>query len=41
MPSAVGHSHRPTTNVSHKGYKSKKATKGQLREQAKGAHIAT
>lgn len=36
MPSAVGHSHRPTTNVSHKGYKSKKATKGQLREQAKG-----
>ncbi|KAI1855334.1 hypothetical protein JX265_006523 [Neoarthrinium moseri] len=37
MPSAVGaHSHRPTTKVSHKGYKSKKATKGALREQAKG-----
>ncbi|KAH6656879.1 AARP2CN domain-containing protein [Truncatella angustata] len=37
MPSAVGsHSHRPTTKVSHKGYKSKKATKGELREQAKG-----
>ncbi|KAK9426828.1 putative AARP2CN domain-containing protein [Seiridium unicorne] len=37
MPSAVvAHSHRATTKVSHKGFKSKKATKGELREQAKG-----
>ncbi|CAJ2511077.1 Uu.00g067020.m01.CDS01 [Anthostomella pinea] len=37
MPSAVGgHSHRPTTKVVHKAFKSKKATKGALREQAKG-----
>lgn len=40
MPSAVGsHSHRPTTKVSHKGFKSKKATKGvndkKLRRQFK------
>lgn len=35
MPSAT-HSHRPTTKVAHKGFKSKKATKGSLREQAKG-----
>ncbi|GAW23667.1 hypothetical protein ANO14919_132420 [Xylariales sp. No.14919] len=35
MPSAT-HSHRPTTKVVHKGFKSKKATKGSLREQAKG-----
>ncbi|KAK2071828.1 hypothetical protein P8C59_006221 [Phyllachora maydis] len=38
MPSAVasGHSHRPTTKVSHKPFKSRKATKGALREAAKG-----
>ncbi|KAH9893712.1 AARP2CN domain-containing protein [Xylariomycetidae sp. FL2044] len=37
MPSAVAtHSHRPTTKVSHKGFKSKKSTKGALRDQAKG-----
>ncbi|KAI0124954.1 hypothetical protein BJ170DRAFT_635827 [Xylariales sp. AK1849] len=37
MPSAiVAHSHRPTTKVSHKGFKSKKATKGALRELSKG-----
>ncbi|TGJ85476.1 hypothetical protein E0Z10_g3324 [Xylaria hypoxylon] len=35
MPSAT-HSHRPTTKVAHKGFKSKKATKGSLRDQAKG-----
>ncbi|KAI1754755.1 hypothetical protein F4782DRAFT_460162 [Xylaria castorea] len=35
MPSAT-HSHRPTTKVVHKGFKSKKATKGSLRDQAKG-----
>ena len=36
MPAAVGHSHRPTTKVSHKGFKSRKATKGDLRERSKG-----
>ncbi|KAI8634129.1 hypothetical protein F5Y19DRAFT_200547 [Xylariaceae sp. FL1651] len=35
MPSAT-HSHRPTSKVVHKGFKSKKATKGALRDQAKG-----
>ncbi|TPX09534.1 uncharacterized protein E0L32_009277 [Thyridium curvatum] len=37
MPAAVaGHSHRPTTKVSHKAFKSKKTTKGALRDQSKG-----
>ncbi|KAL2195883.1 hypothetical protein P885DRAFT_39139 [Corynascus similis CBS 632.67] len=38
MQGAVGggHSHRPTTKVSHKAFKSRKATKGQLRDAAKG-----
>ncbi|KAI1340124.1 AARP2CN domain-containing protein [Xylariaceae sp. FL0016] len=36
MPSATAHSHRPTTKVVAKSFKSKKATKGALREQAKG-----
>ncbi|KAI1388284.1 DUF663-domain-containing protein [Hypoxylon trugodes] len=37
MPSAVAtHSHRPTTKVQPKTFKSKKATKGALRDQAKG-----
>lgn len=37
MPGAlVAHSHRPTTKVAHKAFKSKKATKGQLREESKG-----
>ncbi|KAI1210656.1 DUF663-domain-containing protein [Annulohypoxylon truncatum] len=37
MPSAVAtHSHRPTTKVLQKSFKSKKATKGALRDQAKG-----
>ncbi|KAK3297731.1 uncharacterized protein B0H64DRAFT_392908 [Chaetomium fimeti] len=38
MPGAVGggHSHRATTKVSHKGFKSRKSTKGQLRDAAKG-----
>ncbi|KAL2259489.1 hypothetical protein VTK26DRAFT_6830 [Humicola hyalothermophila] len=36
MPGAVGHSHRPTTKVSHKPFKSRKATKGQIRDAAKG-----
>ncbi|KAI5864277.1 DUF663-domain-containing protein [Durotheca rogersii] len=37
MPSAVAsHSHRPTSKVLPKAFKSKKATKGALRDQAKG-----
>ncbi|KAI1497039.1 AARP2CN domain-containing protein [Biscogniauxia marginata] len=37
MPSAVAaHSHRPTTKVVHKSFKSRKATKGSLRDEAKG-----
>jgi pre-rRNA-processing protein TSR1 len=39
MPSAT-HSHRPTTKVVHKAFKSKKATKGALRDQAKGEMIS-
>ncbi|KAI1167184.1 hypothetical protein F5B18DRAFT_602272 [Nemania serpens] len=35
MPSAT-HSHRPTTKVVHKTFKSRKSTKGSLRDQAKG-----
>ncbi|KAI0392664.1 putative pre-rRNA processing protein Tsr1 [Xylariaceae sp. FL0594] len=34
--SSATHSHRPTTKVVHKAFKSKKATKGALREQSKG-----
>ncbi|TQW00005.1 hypothetical protein V2A60_005418 [Cordyceps javanica] len=36
MPTAVGHSHRPTTKVSHKPFKSKAASKHELRDRAKG-----
>lgn len=37
MPSAVpSHSHRPTTKANNKAFKSKKATKSALRDQAKG-----
>ena len=36
MPSAVGHSHRPTTKISSKSFKSRKSTKGALRDAAKG-----
>ncbi|KAK4461173.1 hypothetical protein QBC42DRAFT_270722 [Cladorrhinum samala] len=38
MPAAVaaGHSHRPTTKQTHKSFKSRKATKGALRDAAKG-----
>ncbi|KAH8899504.1 DUF663-domain-containing protein [Thozetella sp. PMI_491] len=38
MPGSVaaGHSHRATTKTSHKGFKSRKATKGALRAAAKG-----
>ncbi|KAI1329317.1 hypothetical protein F5Y16DRAFT_106353 [Xylariaceae sp. FL0255] len=35
MPSAT-HSHRPTTKVVHKAFKSRKATKGALRDESKG-----
>lgn len=37
MPVAVAHSHRPTTKVSHKPFKSKAASKHELRDRAKGA----
>jgi hypothetical protein len=33
---ATGHSHRPTTKVTNKSFKSRKATKGSLRDAAKG-----
>ncbi|KAK4455554.1 hypothetical protein QBC34DRAFT_481528 [Podospora aff. communis PSN243] len=33
---ATGHSHRPTTKVANKSFKSRKATKGSLRDAAKG-----
>ena len=37
-PVASGHSHRPTTKVSNKAFKSRTATKGALRRQAKGMY---
>lgn len=37
MPTAVaGHSHRPTTKVSHKPFKTRAASKHELRDRAKG-----
>jgi hypothetical protein len=36
MPSTVQHSHRSTTKASHKPFKSKKASKGALKEISKG-----
>lgn len=37
MPSAVtSHSHRATTKVNNKAFKSRKATKGAMRDQLKG-----
>ncbi|CAM1509463.1 Fc.00g032020.m01.CDS01 [Cosmosporella sp. VM-42] len=36
MPTAVAHSHRPTTKVAHKAFKSKAASKHELRDRAKG-----
>ncbi|ODA83763.1 hypothetical protein RJ55_02279 [Drechmeria coniospora] len=36
MPAAVAHSHRPTTKVTHKPFKSKTASKHELRDRAKG-----
>ena len=42
MPSALSsHSHRSTTKVSHKPFKSRKATKGALKEIAKGTFSRT
>jgi len=35
-PVATAHSHRPTTKVSHKAFKSKHASKSALRDAAKG-----
>ena len=37
MPAAVtAHSHRATTKVNNKAFKSRKATKGAMRDQLKG-----
>jgi pre-rRNA-processing protein TSR1 len=36
MPAVVAHSHRPTTKVTHKPFKSKAASKHELRDRAKG-----
>lgn len=36
MPTAVAHSHRPTTKVTHKSFKSRAASKHELRDRAKG-----
>lgn len=37
MPAAVtSHSHRATTKVNNKAFKSRKATKGAMRDQLKG-----
>jgi pre-rRNA-processing protein TSR1 len=36
MPATVAHSHRSTTKVSHKSFKSRKSTKGALKELMKG-----
>lgn len=36
MSSAVSHSHRATTKVGNKAFKSRKATKGSMRDQLKG-----
>lgn len=37
MPAALtSHSHRATTKVSNKAFKSRKATKGAMRDQLKG-----
>ncbi|KAF5006755.1 hypothetical protein FDECE_6877 [Fusarium decemcellulare] len=35
MPAAVAHSHRPTTKVTHKAFKSRAASKHELRDRAK------
>lgn len=40
MPASVeSHSHKSTTKVSHKPFKSRKATKGALKEIAKGSSV--
>jgi pre-rRNA-processing protein TSR1 len=41
MPSTVQHSHRSTTKASHKPFKSKKASKGALKEISKGLRCMT
>lgn len=41
MPAAVAsHSHRPTTKVSHKPFKTRAASKHELRDRAKGKIFA-
>jgi len=40
MPSSVAsHSHRSTTKVSHKPFKSRKSTKGAIKEITKGLGV--
>jgi hypothetical protein len=41
MPSTVQHSHRSTTKASHKPFKSRKASKGALKEISKGLRCMT
>lgn len=36
MPAAVAHHHRPTTKVTNKAFKSRAASKHELRDRAKG-----
>ena len=36
MPTAVAHHHRPTTKVTNKAFKSRAASKHELRDRAKG-----
>jgi pre-rRNA-processing protein TSR1 len=38
MSATVQHSHRSTTKASHKPFKSKKTSKGALKEISKGMH---
>lgn len=38
-PAVVQHSHRPTTKVANKPFKSRHATKGALRNAAKGMKV--
>lgn len=41
MPAAVTHHHRPTTKVTNKAFKSRAASKHELRDRAKGMHFTT
>jgi hypothetical protein len=41
MPAAVTHHHRPTTKVTNKAFKSRAASKHELRDRAKGMYFVT